>query len=94
MGGILEKIVPESILGMPAGPACFIHDQMWKGKEKSWGDFHAANAIFLTNLLEINKRKGGFWVFQMARYPIIISWFAAVSSPVGAARYFEGGRYV
>jgi hypothetical protein len=39
-------------------------------------------------MLEVNKRKGGYWPLQMARMPFIFARYIAVSSPLGAAKFF------
>ena len=87
-GGTFERLVPEKVIGLVVSPACFIHDVMWSVKDKSWGAFHASNSVLLTNLLEINKKKGGYGLVQMARIPLIVAGFIAATSPVGAARYW------
>lgn len=90
--GTFERMIPEKVLGMVVSPACFIHDVMWSGKEKSWAVFHASNSVLLTNLLEINKKKGGYWLIQMVRIPFLVAGFIAATSPVGAARYWAKSR--
>ena len=51
--GFGDTIVPESIWGLPISPACYIHDKMWAEADATWEAFHAANSIFLRNLIAL-----------------------------------------
>ena len=53
--GFLEKAIPDTINGVPFGPACHIHDYEWDlpRRYKSWNHFHASNSRFLRNLLAL-----------------------------------------
>jgi len=84
-----QKAVPESILGMRVGPACCVHDWMFEHGPQTWQTFHYANSVFLANLLQINRDRGGMWLLRLLRKPIILSWFIAVSSTVGAQHFFK-----
>jgi hypothetical protein len=64
---------------------------MWCHGPLTWGNFHYSNSVFLTNMLEVNKRRGGFWPIQMIRIPLIFARYIAVSSPLGAAKFFSRG---
>jgi hypothetical protein len=86
--GIGNDIVPETILGLNVSPACCVHDYMQDRAPRTWGGFHYSNAVFLVNLLEINRVKSN-WFMQKCRIPIIIGWFAAVSSVAGSKIFFK-----
>lgn len=88
-GTISQEVVPESIMGLAVGPACCVHDDMFTRGEKTWQNFHYANAVFLVNLLQINRERGGNWLLKKLRGPIILAWFAAVSSGAGARNFFD-----
>lgn len=53
--GFLEEAIPDTINGVPFGPACDVHDHEWgiPRKYKSWNHFHASNSRFLRNLLAL-----------------------------------------
>jgi hypothetical protein len=91
VGSIGNTLVPESILGLHMGPVCFVHDWMWGHGPLTWAAFHYSNSVFLTNMLETNKQRGGFLPIRVARMPMIFARYIAVSSPVGAARFFARG---
>lgn len=88
-GSIGQEAVPENILGLNVSPACCIHDWMFSAGEETWQNFHYANSVFLVNLLQINRERGGRWLLKKLRGPVILTWFAAVSSGVGAKNFFE-----
>lgn len=90
-GTIGNDIVPESILGMKVSPACFVHDWMFNKAPRTWANFHYANSVFLVNLLEINRARGGSWFMRYARKPLILGWYAAVSSAAGSRIFFSIG---
>ncbi len=90
--GVGNKAVPESILGMKVSPACWVHDWMWNNGENTWSNFHYSNAVFLCNLLEINEARGGNVILKTLRKPLILGWFTAVASIVGARNFFGLGK--
>ena len=53
--GFLEEAIPDTVNGVPFGPACHIHDVEWSlpRRYKSWNHFHASNSRFLRNLLAL-----------------------------------------
>lgn len=87
-GGFLEKVMPESILGLGVGPACWIHDWMQGHGPKTWQAFHHSNAVFLNNLLEINRVRGGWRPVRIMRVPVIVAWYEGVTSTAGVMNYF------
>jgi len=90
-GAIRERLVPETILGLKVSPACWVHDWMWSSEHPTWQAYHHSNAVLLLNLLAINSARGGWWPVRQARLPLILAWYVAVSSPVGAVHYISGG---
>jgi hypothetical protein len=86
--GAGNKVVPETILGLPVSPACCVHDWMFNHSPKTWGNFHYSNSVFLVNLLEINRTKSNA-IMRRIRGPIIFGWFAAVSSMAGSRIFFR-----
>jgi len=91
-GDITEKAVPETILGLNVSPACWCHDWMQNYGPQTWQGFHHSNAVFLLNILAINRVRGGWWPARQLRLLPILSWYILVSSPVAAANYFRGVR--
>ena len=88
-GSIGQEAVPETILGLDVSPACCVHDFMFTESQETWQNFHYANAVFLVNLLQINRERGGNWLLKKIRGPVILAWFAAVSSAAGAGHFFN-----
>jgi hypothetical protein len=89
VGTVSQDIVPESILGLKVSPACFVHDWMFTYSPKNYQNFHYANSVFLVNLLQINEQRGGNWLKKAIRKPVILGWFAAVSSSAGVTAFFK-----
>ena len=53
--GWLEKVVPESILGICLTPACSVHDDMFKNADGGLLDFLQSNFILFWNICKLSK---------------------------------------
>ncbi len=74
----IEKIIPESILGLKISIACFIHDDDWTIAPPTWQAFHAANSRLLTNLNSIIDTKSIFFLRPIRKF-IASLYFIAVN---------------
>ena len=79
--GFGNLIVPETILGMPVSPACYVHDWMFRNLEKTWINFHAATSIFHTNLTQINEAYSNVFMFHLRRL-VILKWYLWTKSKI------------
>ena len=82
--GIEEKIIPETIWGLRISPACYVHDHSWSLAEPTWEGFHAANSMFLHNLIAIVQAKSKRTFLKHLRLYRCVTYFDAVDSDIGA----------
>ena len=76
--GLGERLVPESVFGVRITPACYIHDHCWALAEPSWADFHAANSIFLHNMLAIIQTRSSHKLARAIRNYRALTYYNAV----------------
>lgn len=81
--GIGQKIVPDTIWGIPVSPGCFIHDFQWLIAPPTWEAFHASNGMFHRNLNSLIKAQSGNSFMLHLRMYRAVTYFNAVDS-VGA----------
>jgi len=96
-GTFLDRLVPDRLISLTAfrrrvelGPACFVHDWMWRNTPATWKTFRESNRIFLQNMLFINSHLSQDNNEASGRVPVIYGYFLAVSSLTAAAVFFCG----
>ena len=82
--GIAEKIIPETMWGLCISPACYVHDHSWSLAKPTWGGFHAANSMFLHNLMAIVQTRSKSTFLKHLRLYRCVTYFDAVDSDIGA----------
>ena len=96
-GTFLDRLVPDRIISLAAfrrridlGPACYIHDWMWRNTPATWKNFRESNRIFLQNMKAINEHRSLDDNERIGRVPLIYAYYLAVSSLTAAAVFFCG----
>jgi len=84
-----DRLVPDSILGLKISPACWVHDRMFEAEEKTWNNYYYSNSVMLTNMLEINRVRGGNWLVRQIRKPIILCYLKGVTTMIGSKLFFR-----
>ncbi len=86
--GILEKLVPDRILGVDVGPACGIHDFCYS-QGRANQDKADADLIFLNNLIRLVETCGGYDWLQKMRLRFAHDYYEAVSH-FGGPAFWKG----
>jgi hypothetical protein len=86
--GIGDKIVPETVFGLPISPVCHIHDTMFDIAEATWQDFHQANSVFLHNILSTIRHKSNNSVMEHIRNYRAVTFYNAVDT-IGGSVFWD-----
>lgn len=78
--GIGEKLIPETMWGLPISPACYIHDKEWPLAQPTWEAFHASNSHFLHNLVTLVNYTSQSDILRHIRLYRCVTYYNAVDS--------------
>ena len=84
-----NRLVPESVFRINLSPACWIHDEMFSWRDKTWINFYYANAVFMANCFEINRVKSKSKIRETLRIPFIYIYVKSVNTAIGAKLFFN-----
>lgn len=88
-GSFGERIIPEYIMGVKVSIACWIHDLWQSNCPKTLAEFRESNSGMLTNMLAINKVRGGGFFERMARAALMYCWYLAISTKAGLQNFIK-----
>jgi hypothetical protein len=77
--GLGDKLVPETIWGLPITKACEIHDFMYTFGEKTEDYKQASDRVFLANILTIIDRETKFGWLKYLRRQRAYKYYDAVA---------------
>ena len=90
--GILRKVIPQKILGLPIGFLCYIHDHMY-GRCCCEADEDICDAVFAANLnIWISHNSG--WFLKLPRYVLSAKFQHTVSITIFSKSYWKDNRAV
>ena len=89
--GILERIIPDKILGCDIQPACGIHDFQY-GQGRTDQDKADADEVFLNNMIRLIEAYGGRECMVRWRLNIAREYYEAVQHYGGPAYWNEKNK--
>jgi len=87
----LVDFVPDTIWGLDISGACNIHDYCWHIAEPTRGSFHAANLLFLLNMMRLINRQTKWPWMRWLRRKRALRYYQAVEE-LGVTIFFEGRK--